>query len=114
MPGARLELDRHELIAILTGHMATKKLKKGSDELTTFTWPLGRKNYLLLGISLVIIVIGYVCLGWGDDPNAAITLTVAPILLVLGYFMIPFAIMARDGGSEVVEDEGEAESTEAE
>jgi len=96
--------------------MATKRSKKGSTEETVYSWPLGRKNYVLLGISLAIIVIGYICLGWGDDPDAAITLTIAPILLVIGYFMIPFAIVARDGATDTAEagaeDEGEAEATE--
>jgi len=59
-------------------------------------WPFGRKNYILLGVSLVIIIIGYICLGYGDDPNNFVTLTLAPILLVIGYLLVPFAIMARD------------------
>jgi len=58
-------------------------------------WPFGTKNYILFGISLVIIIIGYICLGSGDNANAPITLTVAPILLVIGYALIPFAIMAK-------------------
>jgi hypothetical protein len=77
--------------------MVVKK-KSSAEEIDNpaAEWPFGRKNYILFGISLVIIIIGYICLGSGDNANAPITLTVAPILLVLGYALIPFAIMAKD------------------
>lgn len=85
--------------------MATKSKKTRIEELPEVDWPFGRKNYMLFGIALVVIIVGYICLGYGDDPNHPITLTLAPILLVIGYLIIPFAIMARD--KDV--DEGEAE-----
>ena len=87
--------------------MAAKKKFKKDVPPPPAEWPFGTKNYILFGIALVIIVVGYICLGYGDDPNAAITLTVAPILLVIGYALIPFAIMARDKKDE---SEVEAES----
>lgn len=74
--------------------MATIKKKK-SDEYSSTPWPFGRKNYLLLGISLGIILIGYICLASGDDANDAISITLAPVLLVIGYGLIPYAILAR-------------------
>ena len=77
--------------------MAVKK-KTTVDEVETpaaAEWPFGTRNYILFGVSLAIIIIGYICLGSGDNANAPITLTVAPILLVIGYALIPFAIMAR-------------------
>lgn len=77
--------------------MAVKK-KSSVEEVETpaaAEWPFGTKNYILFGISLVVLIIGYVCLGSGDNANAPITLTVAPILLVIGYALIPFAIMAK-------------------
>ncbi len=85
--------------------MAIKK-KQSKQAQKTLVWPFGRKNYILLGISLVVIVIGYICLASGDNPNAAITLTVAPIVLVIGYGMIPFAILAK-GRPEPTETEPE-------
>ncbi len=49
----------------------------------------GRTNYLLLLGGLLSIVFGYLTLSWGS-------ITVAPILLVLGYcVLIPFGIVAR-------------------
>jgi len=75
--------------------MAVKSTKSKAAENSAFDWPFGRKNYILFALALLIIVIGYICLGYGDDPNHPITLTVAPILLVIGYLIIPFAIMAK-------------------
>jgi len=80
--------------------MATIKKRKSEDGTSSVVWPFGRKNYLLLGISLGIIVIGYICLGYGDDPNNGVSITLAPILLVIGYGMVPFAILAKDKPSE--------------
>ena len=75
--------------------MATKTAKSKTAETPAFDWPFGKKNYIIFGIALAILVVGYICLGYGDDPNHPLTLTVAPILLVLGYLLIPFAIMAK-------------------
>ena len=85
--------------------MAVKK-KQTKKAQKTLVWPFGKKNYILLGISLVVIIIGYICLASGDNPNAPITLTVAPIVLVIGYGMIPFAILAK-GRPEPTETEPE-------
>lgn len=55
------------------------------DEVT-----LTRKNWTLFGVALVMIVAGYVFLANGS-------ITIAPLLLVLGYcVMIPWAILARE------------------
>ena len=49
--------------------------------------PFTRKNYILFAIGLLVIVLGYVTLGYGS-------ITLAPILLVLGYcVIIPIAII---------------------
>lgn len=53
--------------------------------------PFSGKNYLLFAIGLLVIVIGYVTLGYGS-------ITLAPILLVLGYcVIIPAAIIINGG-----------------
>ncbi len=56
---------------------------------------LTKTNYVLGAIALVVIVIGYVCLAQ-PPANGFLTLTVAPILLVVGYcVMMPLAILWR-------------------
>jgi len=43
--------------------------------------PFGPRNYLLMGLALVMIIIGYFSLSAGS-------ITLAPILLVLGYCVL--------------------------
>ena len=53
---------------------------------------LTRKNWILFGVALLVIVIGFIALRSGS-------ITLAPLLLVAGYcVLIPWAIMAREGG----------------
>lgn len=56
------------------------------------TWPFGRLNYIIFGAALVVLVLGYVLLA-----NNSITL--APLLLVVGYvILLPLAILIKDKG----------------
>jgi hypothetical protein len=51
--------------------------------------PFGRKNYILFGVGALVVVAGYVALAGGS-------ITLAPILLLLGYLVvIPWAILAK-------------------
>ncbi len=51
--------------------------------------PFGKKNYVLFGIAALTIVAGYIALSKGS-------ITLAPILLLLGYLvLIPMAILAK-------------------
>lgn len=52
---------------------AEKAAKKGL--------PFTRQNYLLMGAGLLAIIVGYISLGTGS-------ITLAPILLVLGYCVL--------------------------
>jgi len=58
--------------------------KTASDHL-----PFDRENLILFGVALAVIVIGYLFLARGS-------ITIAPILLVLGYcVLVPVAIIFR-------------------
>ncbi|MEW6050632.1 MAG: hypothetical protein AB1644_06175 [Candidatus Zixiibacteriota bacterium] len=53
-------------------------------------WPFGKKNYVLFGIALAVIALGFLLLSQND-------ITFAPILLVVGYcVLVPWAIIAKD------------------
>jgi hypothetical protein len=59
------------------------------------TFPLEKENYIILGVGLVVIILGYLALS-GNTVEGFSQLTVAPILLVLGYcVIIPVGIMYR-------------------
>jgi len=47
----------------------------------------GKNNYIFLGIGLLLVIVGFIFLATGD-------ITIAPILLVLGYCVaIPIGIL---------------------
>jgi len=74
-----------------------KKVKKAAKE--RFEWPFGPKNYLIFAIGVVVIIIGYISLSAGS-------ITLAPVLLVLGYcVLIPIAIIIS-GKKKTVSAEG--------
>lgn len=65
-----------------------KKEKRGSEL-------YGSRNYLLLTVGLVLIVAGYICLGW-KPKDGTLTMNVAPILLVIGYcVVVPIALFIK-------------------
>lgn len=72
--------------------MAVKTQKNSTRETKAddgFQWPYGRKNYLVFGLALIFIIIGYLALGMGS-------ITLAPILLVIGYcVLIPIALIIK-------------------
>ncbi len=57
--------------------------------------PFDKMNYGLVGLSLVIILVGYIFLTIGPWDSFS-SLTVAPILLVIGYCItLPIAILYK-------------------
>jgi len=70
--------------------MAVKVKKSPRATHEEITWPYGRKNYLFFALALVVITVGYIFLAEGS-------MTLAPILLVVGYcVLIPVALLIKD------------------
>jgi len=79
--------------------MATKAKKKEEVTEEAVKWPFGPRNYMVFGAAMASIILGYISLGKGS-------ITLAPILLVLGYcVLVPIALIIK-GKPE--EDQGEA------
>ena len=66
--------------------------------------PLGKKNYLLMLVGIVIIVIGFMLMAGGgsDDPNefnpemfSFRRITLAPIVVLFGFAFEIYAIMKK-------------------
>ena len=58
-------------------------------------FPFERENFIIMGIGLLVIVAGYIALS-GNTVEGFSQLTLAPLLLVLGYcVIIPIGIMYR-------------------
>lgn len=67
------------------------KPKSSFVESLSFT----RRNYLIFGIGLLAIILGYVVMATGKTYSYQ-SLTVAPIILLIGYLVvIPIAILYR-------------------
>ena len=59
-------------------------------------WTFSKKNYVLGGIGLATIIFGYVIMASGTV-NSFRSLTLAPIMLFIGYLIIiPIALIYRD------------------
>lgn len=81
--------------------------KKNTKELTSgkeFAFAFGKINYIIMGVGLVILLIGYILLSGGgsDDPNVfneamfdSRRLVVAPIMITLGLLAQIVAIMVK-------------------
>ncbi len=70
------------------------KQTKSSPAANEMRWPFGKRNYIFMAIALVVIILGYVSLGMGS-------ITLAPLLLVIGYcVLIPVALILKDPSRE--------------
>lgn len=77
---------------------------KSKTNLSRASWkfPLQKQNFLIIGIGLVVIIVGYLLMATGvtEEPaipngkwNNVFAVAIAPILLVIGYcVIIPFGI----------------------
>jgi len=69
--------------------MAVKTKKQVQKKPEAENWPYGKKNYVIFAIALLVIIIGYITLAGGS-------ITLAPILLVVGYcVLIPIALIIK-------------------
>ena len=61
-----------------------------------FQWPYKRKNYVLFGIGVFVIILGYLIMYLGEV-NSFQSLTLSPIILLIGYLIIiPYALLYRN------------------
>ena len=72
-----------------------RKPEKKRRSLKDDNLPLQKQNFIVLGVGLLVIIVGYIALSQGPV-DGFLPLVVAPILLVLGYcVLIPFGILFR-------------------
>ena len=70
------------------------------------SWSFSTVNYALFGIGLALIILGYIVMANGEV-NSEQSLTVAPIILFIGYIIfIPAALIYRDKNLENEENSG--------
>lgn len=69
---------------------------KKSKQTEKFHLSLTNKNYMIIGVGILTIIIGYVFMS-ENSVDGFLPTVVAPILLVLGYIVIvPFGLLFND------------------
>lgn len=76
--------------------MAKVVKNKKSKQTEKFHLSLTNKNYMIIGLGILVIIIGYVLMS-ENSVDGFMPTVVAPILLVLGYIVIvPFGLLFND------------------
>lgn len=85
------------------------KAKKNNQK-SVINFPFTKKNYIIIGAGLAVIIIGYLLMATGitNEPavpdgkwNNPFAVTIAPIILLIGYVVIiPFGILKFSGKKE--------------
>ena len=80
----------------------SKLFKNNDSEISNSlfeSWSLSKINYILFGIGLTLIILGYILMGKGEVYSFQ-SLTLAPIMLFIGYIIvIPASLIYRDKSS---------------
>jgi len=65
--------------------MAREKKKQPGE---MYHFPLGKINYTILLLAVVILIIGYIFMAIPDNPDDFLTRTLSPILLFIAYLIV--------------------------
>lgn len=70
-------------------------MKVKNKQTVKFLWPYKRKNYLLFGVGVFVIIVGYLIMYLGEV-NSFQSLVISPLLLLAGYLVIiPLALLYK-------------------
>jgi hypothetical protein len=72
---------------------SSKRTKNGGQAPLVFD----RSNYTWMGVSVALIVVGFTAMYLDGQFLGFVSLTVSPILIVLGYAVLIYAILHRSG-----------------
>ncbi|NIS37925.1 hypothetical protein GWN26_14565 [Candidatus Saccharibacteria bacterium] len=77
----------------------TKKQKKADTQV--FHFPLQKSNYMIILAGILILIVGYILMALPDHPDAFISRTLAPVLLVFSFLIvIPYGLLRKDKHSK--------------
>jgi hypothetical protein len=81
--------------------MADKKapVKKTAEKVVVKTenlsFAFGKENYIMMAAGLLCIIIGFILMAGKDDIFSTTKLTVAPVMVILGFLIEVAAIMRK-------------------
>jgi len=62
-----------------------------------FHFPLGRTNFMILALGVLVLVVGFIFMAIPNHPDAFLTRTLAPVLLVFSFLVIiPFGLLYKE------------------
>ena len=71
------------------------KFNNQDDKTLFHSWSFGKINYLLFGIGLGVIMLGYFIMASGETESLQ-SVKIAPLILIVGYcILIPAAILVK-------------------
>jgi hypothetical protein len=74
--------------------MAKEKKKQIGER---YHFPLGKKNYTILIVGVLVLIIAYIFMAIPDNPDDFLTRTLSPILLFIAYLIIiPVGLFYKD------------------
>tara|TARA_B100000315_G_C14072504_1_gene361213 strand:- start:59 stop:292 length:234 start_codon:yes stop_codon:yes gene_type:complete len=66
-----------------------------NDTTLFHSWSFGKINYLLFGIGLLVIALGYIIMASGETESIQ-SVKISPLILIVGYcILIPAAILVK-------------------
>jgi hypothetical protein len=69
--------------------------------------PFSKRNYALMAIGMLLVVIGYTVMRVENEVDGFISLYIAPVLLLIGYLEIIYAIWWRPKEKETAAGESQ-------
>ena len=70
-------------------------MKANNKNAVKFLWPYKRKNYLLFGFGVFVIIVGYLIM-YSGEVDSFQSLVISPLLLLAGYLVIiPMALLSK-------------------
>ena len=83
------------------------RTRRGEETALQYTLPYDKRNGIVFVAAIALILIGYVCMAQ-PPVDGFLSLTLAPILLVIGYvFLMPAALLMKT--QKEMEEDTEAE-----
>ena len=73
-----------------------RRVRKEAGLLDFSKFPLGKRNFIFLGIGVLLLVVGYLFMMQGPADSVS-SRTIAPVILVISYcVIIPYAILHKE------------------
>ena len=85
------------IIFLQTTIIATNfpNMERKNKKTLQFSWPYKRKNYVLFGVGVFVIIVGYLIM-YSGEVDSFQSLVISPLLLLAGYLVIiPMALLSR-------------------